>query len=63
MIDKSVGEAAVYSGYSLRSLPKKQALYVMVFFPTHPEEAVRATWTSILEHTAQWTRDRDVCQL
>jgi len=62
MVDKSVGDAAAYSGYSLRSFPKKKALYVMVFVPIHKDEVVRATWTSILEHSSQWIRDRDVCQ-
>jgi hypothetical protein len=62
MVDKKVGDAAAYSGYSLSSFPKKKALYVMVFVPIHKDEVVRATWTSILEHSSQWIRDRDVCQ-
>jgi hypothetical protein len=62
MIDKTVGEAENYSGYSLSPFPKKEVLYIMVFVPATPDQAVRATWTSILEHTAKWTRDRDVCQ-
>ena len=62
MVDKTVGDAAAYSGYSFRSFPKKTALYVMVFVPSHKEETVRATWTSILEHSSQWIRDREVCQ-
>ncbi|MGA3055179.1 MAG: hypothetical protein ABSD63_13290 [Candidatus Korobacteraceae bacterium] len=62
MIDKTVSEAEDYSGYSLRPFPKKEVLYIMVFVPATPDQAVRATWTSILENTAKWTRERTVCQ-
>jgi hypothetical protein len=61
MIDKTVSEAEDYSGYSSRPFRKKEVLYIMVFVPATSDQAVRATWTSILENTAKWRRENAVC--
>ena len=59
----TVKQAAAYSGYTFGpyTVDRQKRLFIWVFLPTHPEEAVSPTWTQMLPRMARFVAERNLC--